>query len=702
MVGRELRDAAGMLSSIGRALPIGGDKACAKSLKEHKKNLLSGGTTPKTELLEVRAWMARVAGRNPYDVLAALGDSTISNSACLTTSRSKGGNIAELVSALETAPPLDPPGVSLPELEETAVVDARLRDHFLPLLGLIPQAKVEVVRERGGKVRVVTKSPAGLVLLGHRVRQAAYRILKRHPASSHVLEGKDEHGVLTLLGPTRGLAGKALSADFSSATDLIHQDFALAIVDGLCEGLGVYGSEFHNIARLMVGPQEVTWPDGTKAVSNRGILMGLPLTWVLLSLAQIYWAERGTHEGRIRAGLPIRLSVPQPWIQCGDDLFAIWIQEVRDAYEERCRLAGMQFSSASKHFYSRDRGVFLEVLWKLRKCGTLRIRPDSSSLASRFPAKYWRKESLMSVHRTVGTFALRGLVRPCEEIMGPNGKFDESLPSWWAIGPAAQSLVDRGADPRRVWVALRAASPGTIQRLRKMGFYPYLSRKLGGGGVPHPLGSNVRLGKVAPRRWRKAIASLMTDLSPSARPGQLESCWATARPGNQRALAADMVEGDFSHSYRVRDKRIGLQPGEVWTGLSASDAEELMVGDYCRRLTFMIGPEPPGEFGWVKSIHNLLKRRITELEGRWKSAKPTKLRMREVLDRLDTVLENLEAVAFPVEDPARPGHTVLPHRGWSNTTMLRAQVRIASGLGWRRFFVPEDRTAPRHLSGLTT
>jgi len=57
--------------------------------------------------------------------------------------------------------------------------------------------------------------------------------------------------------------------------------------------------------------------DGLVCESSRGILMGLPLTWISLSLLQLFWSRDLANTSR-----------PAPnFIICGDDLLALWPQK---------------------------------------------------------------------------------------------------------------------------------------------------------------------------------------------------------------------------------------------------------------------------------------------------------------------------------------------------------------------------------------
>lgn len=110
---------------------------------------------------------------------------------------------------------------------------------------------------------------------------------------------KDPHISLTLAGNHRQQVErifkdrgscKILSADLTSASDLLPLDLCNAIVDGLVAakepGTARYfiPEQWHSHFRRLVGPQELHYPDGSVINSSRGILMGLPTTWIILCL----------------------------------------------------------------------------------------------------------------------------------------------------------------------------------------------------------------------------------------------------------------------------------------------------------------------------------------------------------------------------------------------------------------------------------
>lgn len=93
------------------------------------------------------------------------------------------------------------------------------------------------MRERGWKCRVVTVSSANDVHLGHCLRKFLFEGLRRDHHVSDVLAGKHRGAVEQVIKHGEA-TGRLLSADLTSATDLLPLDLANALVDGLLAAKG--------------------------------------------------------------------------------------------------------------------------------------------------------------------------------------------------------------------------------------------------------------------------------------------------------------------------------------------------------------------------------------------------------------------------------------------------------------------------------
>jgi hypothetical protein len=105
--------------------------------------------------------------------------------------------------------------------------------------------------------------------------------LRLDPRCKTVLKGDRQKAVreITSLHTRKNF----LSADLTAATDRISHPIALALWEGLLQG-GHLSDRDVEILHSCLGPQRLVYPCGTIIDSTCGILMGLPLSWVTLSL----------------------------------------------------------------------------------------------------------------------------------------------------------------------------------------------------------------------------------------------------------------------------------------------------------------------------------------------------------------------------------------------------------------------------------
>jgi len=211
----------------------------------------------------------------------------------------------------------------------------------------IPRAKVECVSDKGFKARIVTKSPAFLQASAEPIGQAMLKGLERFPPTKGKLLGLELLDVVEKIAlPPPG--GVYVSADLTAASDLIPHEIALAGWKGICRGLGwEQTNAVYKTGAIALGPQEVTWDDGTQSRTKRGILMGLPLTWPILSLLNCYCAEFNNPGTKGR------------YTTCGDDLAGAWSHSQAERYRQNLSELGLRVSKG-KHFESPHGFVFTE------------------------------------------------------------------------------------------------------------------------------------------------------------------------------------------------------------------------------------------------------------------------------------------------------------------------------------------------------
>jgi hypothetical protein len=152
----------------------------------------------------------------------------------------------------------------------------------------IPTSKVEVIPERGGKSRIVSKSPGSLVALAHQIRKFVLGLLRKVPECHWTLDGDRRKAVEKIFSKEVPRHWYILSADLSKASDCIQFQASKAIWSGIQEGLKTNGYEcpewFTKTISLCTGPQRLLYPDNSVIDTTCGVLMGLPLTWITLSI----------------------------------------------------------------------------------------------------------------------------------------------------------------------------------------------------------------------------------------------------------------------------------------------------------------------------------------------------------------------------------------------------------------------------------
>jgi hypothetical protein len=662
LMGVRTRRAIEQCSYLGRSLPHGGDRAVRKSLENHQRNLNEKFETSPELLSKARSFAAVLGGRRKA-APPGVGDLPLTGGACLEKSRKEGGLASFLVEArwqMGESPycPETLEGVSL-EQAMSLSADAALRDWLFLSLPELPEARVLSIKERGGKARIVTKSPGALVALAHIGRKEALRALRTHPAAALTLRGD-------LPTQMRGV-GQVVSADLETASDLIPHDLARAMWEGFCDGAGL-SDELRHVGFLSLGPQRVTWPNGDTSVTSRGILMGLPLTWVVLSMVQIFCAEEALRQAWQLNSREQPPSSLQPFFVCGDDLIAVWTTGATRCYERIMAECGLRFSKG-KHLISPNKGVFLEKILVFERRRRFEARgPLTRTLADFFPLE---EQWLIELVKVSQAFPLKGLVSPSF----PPGA-EKSLPSWWSAGATSWELA-KHTGPRRVSMVQRVVKD--YSRLGHLGLYR--PRSLGGLGLLPPRGSRTPLKRVCSRRFRKAAAILATGSNQDI--SDLRSAWTLSVPGGWRLLATADAESDFTaHSYRVARRGKPVNPTWVALSIAPDQYRERMIGFSCRSYTFMMGVEP----GTLKvcDLAKAIRRRLSKVLLRWRSVKAASWSIGGFEERLANAGQDLVVYATPLpppyyEGPAPPIAAI----GWEHHG--QAQRKIPLALGWSTF-----------------
>lgn len=351
------------LSFIGRALPPAPRESVQAALAQHKEDLSSSFSTNHEVLSGCRDFVRKWAKQMVIKPHAPLGEPAWpSTSSCRERSAGKGGALRHLL--LNHAYDDLPDSVPTDQMGAVAALELRF---VLSSLGEmeanpIPSHRVTCLSERGLKTRVVTVGPAWCQVLGHAVRKRLLKGLRVTPGTHQPLVGaKDEEMFGRFLG---GFSETLVSTDLTRATDLLPLDLVSSVVDGL-ELSGKFTPLELRVLRTLTGPQSLDYEDET-ILSSRGVLMGLPTSWCILSLIHLYWLDEVKNTSKRRDRPHHKSSI------CGDDALLATTSLGARTYRNIVAACGGA-PSVGKHYecsagYTR-RGVFLEKLLEFSVVG---------------------------------------------------------------------------------------------------------------------------------------------------------------------------------------------------------------------------------------------------------------------------------------------------------------------------------------------
>lgn len=291
----------------------------------------------------------------------------------------------------------------------------------------LPRCRQSVIAERGYKTRVVTPGEAPFMYLLSVVNKGLLDMVKQHPALASSQLGRPVDHLDWSEGRRYGLV---FSADLKSATDLVPQDLAAAVVDTLVENWPPYLAA---LARRSVGQFRMGLSKdlgGGELVTTRGIQMGVPTSWPVLNLYSAWLHKASGSDG---------------WFSvCGDDYLGCHTYaSYRKYLAARTRTGAV--GSPGKDILSRESvGVFAEELVTVGRCRVLRTLP----------------------------------IRPL------TGLPKDSTPAW-RMGQTISALFDGlGWTPLQVDGLVRRRFRTTFQLLTRMGVEPVGPRWCGCAGFP--------------------------------------------------------------------------------------------------------------------------------------------------------------------------------------------------------------------------
>jgi hypothetical protein len=161
------------------------------------------------------------------------------------------------------------------------------------LTGLGIPCRVLTVPEPGYKARIVTTGPFWLNTLQQSVAHSAKTYLSRHPSSRSSLMKTDQawQALYLLQNKSFPEGSKCLSSDLKEATDAIPKVVGSHLLSGFLEGCG-FRSKLKNICLdLLNKPRTFISDSRVSERQTRGIMMGEPLTKVVLTILNLVVEE---------------------------------------------------------------------------------------------------------------------------------------------------------------------------------------------------------------------------------------------------------------------------------------------------------------------------------------------------------------------------------------------------------------------------
>nr|AYP67570.1 RNA-dependent RNA polymerase [Wangarabell virus] len=432
--------------------------------------------------------------------------------------------------------------------------------------GRYPVIKREVVREYGYKVRIVTKAPATLQIAGKVVRKILLSALRKWKPLEHILVGNRHEAIRQIISQNPPNTGIFVSTDLTKATDKVSYKFVTKLFVGLAEELGLH-QDLIDVGRVCLGPHcindehvglerlsdpedalsELNYIDADSAgkrLTLNGILMGNPLTWLMLNVCQAFCVDSAWQiaEKNLRIGREWKISkklIDQTYSVCGDDLIAYWPSAVADLYGGMLTRLGFR-TNEKKHYLSPIGGIFTEIAFfgkkKSAKVPLYQVTkpviqsvtrvalahmpynivvtakpdprdPESKRLIVRQEIRKEIRESMVGI-RFPGCFPIKGLVHStCD---------NERL---FDIGSSLRQIAEHANKKNLIDVA-RYLLRDQIKKIRQRGIVPEFPQLLGG--------ANLWFARTARRdckMHRRAVASLCYGLTSELDSGILSRKW---------------------------------------------------------------------------------------------------------------------------------------------------------------------------------
>jgi hypothetical protein len=314
---------------------------------------------------------------------------------------------------------------------------------------------------------------------GHYVRRLFFDILRRWVVTRPTLEGDKARAVSEVLSGSS--VGKVIySSDLSSATDRCHQDALVAILSTILQGWEIAEYPICDaLALRLLGQHDLYVGGACYNYNNRGILMGSPVSWPMLNIANFFCfalSLGGSVKGRPFGYVRDRIREAERCARiCGDDLLAVIPRPVVEIYEKTLGSIGFE-PSIPKSFVSSNGGVFAEF--------TFRAKKKAVEVLDLFPPLTNRNRVVYN-HVFDGYTTLGDIPAKLFTPRGGNGRIPVIK-----LGPALTAHLEHVPSNflpevlRSVKRLMGKVMPGLVREAYKFGIDPGAPRALGGLELP--------------------------------------------------------------------------------------------------------------------------------------------------------------------------------------------------------------------------
>jgi len=317
----------------------------------------------------------------------------------------------------------------------------------------LPRCRQIAVKERGLKVRVATPIEASDRYLLSLVNSALLSKLEELPQVVSALHGCPAEKLDWSVGRKYHLV---FSADLKSATDYLPQDLMTDAADVISEN---WPEGLRRLFLRSVGPHVMISPGGDGAwVTNRGILMGSPVSWPLLSMYSAWLHSESGSDG---------------WYAvCGDDYVGCHTQRSYRKYLSVRTATGAVGSPGKDILGCESTGVFAEELLTVGR------------------------------NRWIPTVSVRAVLADPKS----------GVPAW-SQGPEVSNALRRVfSDATTMTRVCERLHGGVICRFRKFKIDPFAPRWIGGAGFPGtPYQSSLQLARMLISQSQEQIIKWITE-----------------------------------------------------------------------------------------------------------------------------------------------------------------------------------------------